>query len=184
MINYNIATKARFLLLNKLVLKRREWQVMIDSRDTDISYLGKERLNDYRELMVVVVAATDFMQATPSSITNLEITLSDNATNFINDLTKFMLMDLSFDELQELLDHFSHCILVWSVGKEVDTLSQYDNNITTYKKAIYDALYNNLNYLVLILLVDLHHITFVEKAESCYEILLSTLKCYSIQGMG
>lgn len=185
MLNYNIATKARMLLLNKLVLKRREWQVMMDNRDPDISYLGKERLQSYRTLMIEVVCSTDLLQATPAIIVGFENTdIDEHGVNFINDMTRFMITDLTASERLELYTHYAEIIYEWTVSKGVSSIDRYDDDVNKYVKAITEAILNNPLYLTLILLVDLHHLTFVEKADSCYEILLSTLRCYSIQGMG
>lgn len=174
MLNQSIATTARFTIFQKITLLRREWQCLIENRDPAIKALGSSKLENYRELMLGVVTNYDFLATTVEEIAKPSIDLTMERLELIDELTRWWMLELNIKQRDDLIVHIANVILEWTDSKGLIPETAGER----YLEQITNALGLNPGYITLILLRDLHHITFVEKAESCYEILSSILKCY------
>lgn len=175
----NIVNFARKIVGEKLITERRLWETMRDSKNqNDVRELGDELLTSYRSLMIGVTSL-DLINTNTAGITHKVINMDDSQNILIDKLSTYLLLELTEDQLGSLLSQLSHSIFYWQSNKDTVSWAGDDDSIVGKTVAeiesnITDTLAYNIPYVVLILLADLHHLTYVASAEQCLEILSST----------
>lgn len=180
----NIVNFARKIIGEKLVFERRGWDNMIANKShTDVKMLGQEMLENYR-LLMINITSVDLLSTDIATLDSAVIREANESTaNLIDALTRYLLLEFSMDDMTELLNAVASSIAQWNLSVDGAVLvtkgETYERvkNPDELKEGIENlsaALSNDLAYLTLILLADLHHLTYVASADQCLEILSST----------
>lgn len=174
----SIVNFARKIVGEKLITERRLWETMRDNKNqNDVRELGDELLRSYKSLMIGVTSF-DLLNTNTAGITASVINMVDSQKVLVDKLCTYLLLELTEPQLDALLVQVAHSIFYWQANKKIDLFVGDDESIATKTVAeiennLVDILALNIPYIVLILLADLHHLTYVASAEQCLEILSS-----------
>ena len=173
---------ARKIVAEKLIQERRGWENMVSSKShEDVRQLGLEHLENYRSLMLSVTSF-DLLNTDASNVNTAAVTTYDKSIALLNSLTRYLLLEMTMDEMTILLEDIARSIIQWNISTKgsvfVYRSSEFvDANLESdFNEAVdllSQALSDDLNYVTMILMSDLHHLTFVASADACFEILLS-----------
>lgn len=181
----NIVNYARNLVAERLIIERRGWDIMVNNKQDElISSMGRELLSGYRSMMISI-SSIDWLSTDAVSLDSLDgLVLVDEMKALIGTLTRYLILELTSDELTDLMGHVVNSIMVWCVNTDRDFLVKdetgeglviLDRAVTGHwseaHELIMEALQNDLQYITMILLSDLHHLTYVASADQCAEIL-------------
>lgn len=185
----NIVHFARKIVAERLIMERRLYENMKDNKThTDVQALGREMIESYRGLMIGVTTV-DLLAIDASTIGIGVINLVDSQVLLIEKLSRYLLLELTGDEFFDLVKQLAEVMIQWSIAKGIDPRGWRDedeksededsNGITdeiidSAIIAMTKVLNLNVGFIVLVLLSDLHHLTYVASADQCLEILLST----------
>lgn len=185
----NIAHYARKIVAERMILERRLLETMRDNKQhEDVSQLGHTGLANFRTIMINV-SAVDLLNVGLADMRSNIVNLTENEEKLIDKLARYLLLELDSNEWAALRNHIALSIMNWSYSCSADDIntrfvlpSEDDEEDETPKKqdekaelaAIEDTLLFNPQFVVLVLLADLHHLTYVASADQCSEILLST----------
>lgn len=181
----NIVNYARKVVAEKLIMERRQWETLRDTKGhADASALGQELLTEYRQLMINLTAV-DLLNVDPSTIRIAIVQMTERQRILIDTLSRYLLLELTPEQLEDLVGQVTHSIIYWSYGasgsktyEEADEQEEIpeekDEKEGDLNDAIYQSLITNIPYVSMILLSDLHHMTYVASADQCSGILSST----------
>lgn len=173
----NIVNFARKIVGEKLITERRLWETMRDNKNqNDVKELGEELIRAYKSLMIGVTSL-DLLNTSVANISINVINLEESQKVLIDKLSTYLLLELKDTDLEALLNQLSHSILYWQTNKGKDFFSTEESTAPSAESILGDisnVLSYNIPYIVLILLSDLHHLTYVASADQCLEILSST----------
>ena len=182
----NLPHFARKIIGEKLIQERRGWENMAANKHhEDVAMLGRNLLDSYRSLMLGV-SSIDFLDIDASNLSSNVVNMTENSARLLNSLTRYLLIELTMEQMDQLLSDVAKSIIQWNISnrsdvfvyKEVDgemelTVAK-DTETGEAVELLVDRLSTDMVYLTLVLLADLHHLTFVASADQCYEILSST----------
>ncbi len=181
----NIVNFARKIIAEKLIFERRAWDNMIGNKlHEDVRVLGQQMLANYRTLMIGVTSM-DLLFVDAASVNSDVVNMTEGMLSIVNSLTRYLLVEFTMEEINELLLSIAKSIIQWNLSNNGKIVKNFNNNdiieLTNINDELKEAidllagvLSNDLNYVTLILLSDLHHMTYVASADQCYEILSST----------
>lgn len=185
----NIVHFARKIVAERLIMERRLIENMKDNKThSDVQALGRDQLESYRSLMIGVTAV-DLLAVEASSVSIDYINLMDSQVLLVEKLARYLLLELEGNEFYDLVKQLAEVMIQWSVAKGIDPrgwrnedeMAEDDEPDVITDKVLESAviamtkiLNLNVGFVVMILLADLHHLTYVASADQCLEILLST----------
>lgn len=176
----NIVNFARKVVAEKLIFERRQWETMRDNKQhPDVQEMGFGHLTSYKGLMISITSL-DLLNTSIAGIDVNVVKMLDFQANLVDRLATYLLIELETEELEALTVQLAHAIFYWSYNKNGDfTDGTTEDGKTTLTSEevqanIADTLAVNIPYIILILLTDLHHMTYVASADQCLEILSST----------
>lgn len=164
-IERNIVNKARRIVLEGLINLRRNWEVMSRHQDNTVSAGGQAYLANYKHMMIGISSA-DYLDNDAEGIINFDDTENAIDIGILSSLSRYMLLELTKKELDDLAVNMANSIALWSNSSK--DLADRDMSKETIE-SIEDALMGQPQYMVLILLTDLHQYTFVESVAKCLE---------------
>lgn len=169
----NIAHYARKIVGEKLIMDRRQWELMMSHKaNPDVQELGNELLGAYKGIMINVTAV-DLFDVNASTISTNLISQTEQQTRIINACSRYLLTELTQVEYTTLCNHLASVIVYWSFGASgIGQVEEAD--MIEESEQIEGMLNSNAAYVTLLLMTDLHHLTYVASAEQCLEILSST----------
>lgn len=176
----NIVNYARKIVAEKLIFERRQWETMRDNKHhADVKEMGESYLTSYKGLMISITSL-DLLNTSIAGIDVNVVKMVDFQARLVDRLASYLLLELTREELDALAEQLAHAIFYWSFGKNgnFDTYTEGEKSeevtATELQASIADTLAVNVPYIVVILLSDLHHMSYVASAEQCLEILSST----------
>lgn len=184
----NIVNYARKVVAEKLIMERRQWETLRDTKGhADATALGHELLTEYRQLMINLTAV-DLLNVDPSTIRISIVQMTERQRILIDTLSRYLLLELSPEQLESLVEQITHSIIYWSYGASgsktydegegpeevVEEKEERSEKETELNDAVYQSLITNIPYVSMVLLSDLHHMTYVASADQCSGILSST----------
>lgn len=175
----NIVNYARKIVAEKLIMERRQWELMRDNKThQDVVELGRMNIASYRGLMIGVTAV-DLLDVNASTLSTKLINMTDTQICLLNSLSRYLILELTHEQFDNLTEHLATSIVFWTFGSSgsseiVEDVDTDDDVLSMENGAINNLLQSNIPYVVLVLLADLHHMTYVASAEQCLEILSST----------
>lgn len=179
----NIANYARKIIGEKLIHERRGWENMKASKtDADVRLLGDSYITNYR-LLMINITSVDLLLVDAVNVNSGNLGLDDATTNIVDALSRYLLIELTSMELTELLESLAKSVVQWNIAAGGNVLvtntegvwinAMTSDDVSTAQSLLVSALESDINYLTLILLADLHHLTYVANADQCLEILSS-----------
>lgn len=175
----NISNYARKIIAEKLIFERRQWELMRDNKHhPDVVELGSDLMNAYRGLMISITAV-DLLDVNAASISTNLVNMTDSQLNFVYGLARYLITELTVEDFNALTDQLTYSIIQWSFGVAGSGVLSDDEDsrsdpVSEEAESIRGTLQGNIPYIVLILLTDLHHMTYVASADQCLGILSST----------
>jgi hypothetical protein len=168
----NIAHFARKILAEKLIMSRRMWESMRDNKQhPDVVELGARNMESYRSLMLDI-NSIDLLDTDASNITVDAVQMLDSQLHLVLSMTRYLLTELEVSHWHDLINHLGNVIVQWRYSLNGGT--ENDVDLDDEVKVVIGALDLNPVYVTLLLMSDLHHLTFVASADQCLEILSST----------
>ena len=184
----NVVHFARKIIAERMIVERRLFETMRDNKQhEDVAHMGRTGLENFRAIMINV-SSVDLLDVGLSAINVDVINLTEEQEILVNKLTRYMLLELDSDDWGRVRNQIALSIMNWSYSRNADDISTRfvlpsdgaDEDDTPPKQddqaelaAIDDMLLFNPQFVVLVLLADLHHLTYVASADQCSEILLS-----------
>lgn len=184
----NVVHFARKIIAERMIVERRLFETMRDNKQhEDVAHMGRIGLENFRAIMINV-SSVDLLDVGLSAINVDVINLTEEQEILVNKLTRYMLLELDSDDWGRVRNQIALSIMNWSYSCNADDISTRfvlpndgaDEDDTPPKQddqaelaAIDDTLLFNPQFVVLVLLADLHHLTYVASADQCSEILLS-----------
>lgn len=174
----NIVNYARKIVAEKLIMERRQWELMAANKIfQDVAEMGAMHLSGYRGLMIGITAV-DLLDVNSGTLSTNLVNQTEFQMGIINTLARYLLLELTRDEIDELASHLSYSIICWTFGangsSDVPEAEDGKDPFEEEGKVIVNILSANIPYITMMLLSDLHHFTYVASADQCLEILSST----------